>query len=81
MDPILFQNSDEGRKAFVDLASRAVQWISAYYSNIENYPVRSQIQPGDIYKQFPNEPASLPVSDGYRSSRDSRRSLSSLPPV
>ncbi len=63
MDPVLFHNSEEGRKAFVDLASRAVQWISDYYKNIESYPVRSKVMPGDIYKQLPVEPATLPVSD------------------
>ena len=63
MDPILFHNNDEGRKAFVELASRAVQWIADYYKDIESYPVRSQVQPGDIYKQFPDQPAPLPMSD------------------
>ena len=63
MDPVLFHNNEEGRKAFVDLASRAVQWISDYYKNIENYPVRSKAMPGDIYKQFPEKPGALPVHD------------------
>ena len=63
MDPVLFHNNEEGRKAFVDLASRAVQWIADYYKKIETYPVRSNIQPGDVYKQFPDTPDALPVSD------------------
>ncbi|HSF90453.1 MAG TPA: pyridoxal-dependent decarboxylase, partial [Saprospiraceae bacterium] len=63
MDPVLFRNSEEGRQAFVDLASRAVLWISDYYKNMERYPVRSQVLPGDIYKQFPEEFPSRPVSD------------------
>jgi aromatic-L-amino-acid decarboxylase len=63
MDPVLFHNNEQGRKAFVDLASRAVQWISDYYKNIEGYPVRSKAMPGDIYKQFPEKPAASPVSD------------------
>ncbi len=63
MDPVLFQNSEEGRKAFVELASRAVNWIAEYYKDIENYPVRSQVQPGDIYKQFPDQFPTQPVSD------------------
>lgn len=63
MDPVLFHNNEEGRQAFVDLASRAVLWIRDYYRNIENYPVRSQVLPGDIYKQFPEQFPSQPVSD------------------
>lgn len=63
MDPVLFQNNEAGRKSFVELASRAVQWISDYYKNIETYPVRSLVQPGDVYKQFPEKPAALPVTD------------------
>ena len=63
MDPVLFHNNEEGRKAFVDLASRAVQWIADYYKKIETYPVRSNVQPGDVYKQFPDTPGALPVSD------------------
>ncbi len=63
MDPVLFHNTEEGRQAFVDLASRAVLWIADYYRNVENYPVRSQVLPGDIYKQFPDRFPSQPVSD------------------
>lgn len=63
MDPVLFHNSEEGRQVFVDLASRAVQWIADYYRNVENYPVRSQVLPGDIYKQFPDQFPSQPVSN------------------
>ncbi len=63
MDPVLFHNNEEGRQAFVDLASRAVLWIADYYRNIENYPVRSQVLPGDIYKQFPAQFPAQPVTD------------------
>ena len=59
MQSSLFQNDEAGRAAFIELASKAVQWIANYYQNIESFPVRSQVAPGDIYKQFP---ASLPAS-------------------
>jgi aromatic-L-amino-acid/L-tryptophan decarboxylase len=62
MDPVIFQNTSEGRKAFQDLAFRVIEWIEAYYQRIESFPVRSQVQPGDVYKHFnhkaPPEPAS-----------------------
>ena len=63
MDPVIFHNNEEGRKAFSDLASRAVEWITDYYRNIENFPVRSQVQPGDIYKQFPDQFPAVPISN------------------
>ena len=63
MQPSLFRNDEEGRKAFVELATQAVEWIADYYKNVENFPVRSRVQPGDIYKQFPEAPASVPVTN------------------
>ncbi len=63
MDPSLFQNDDAGRKAFIAIASRAVQWIADYYKEIENFPVRSQVQPGEVYNQFPDQPPSHPIND------------------
>ena len=63
MTPVLFQNNEAGRDAFTLLASRAVEWIAEYYKNIDGFPVRSQVQPGDIYKQFPDQFPATPVSD------------------
>lgn len=63
MEPAIFRNDEEGRKAFQALAQKAVQWLSTYYSTIESYPVQSQVQPGDIYKQFPDHLPEQPVSD------------------
>lgn len=31
-----------------------VDWMADYFKNIENYPVKSQVSPGDIYKQLPD---------------------------
>lgn len=42
-------NMDEFRKH----ASQAIEWIARYYEQIEGYPVKSQVQPGQIYGQLP----------------------------
>jgi aromatic-L-amino-acid/L-tryptophan decarboxylase len=63
MSPAIFNNTPEGRLAFEALANKVVKWISNYYSNIESFPVRSQVQPGDIYQQFPDQFPVQPVSD------------------
>jgi len=33
-----------------------IDWIADYYENIEKYPVLSQVQPGDIKTQLPENP-------------------------
>jgi len=33
-----------------------IDWIADYYNHPENYPVLSQLQPGDIQKQIPSSP-------------------------
>ena len=63
MEPSIFFNTPEGRQRFVELTNRAVQWIADYYANIEKLPVRSQLQPGDVYKQFPDQFPEEPVTD------------------
>ena len=40
---------DEFRKH----AQEAIDWIARYYERIENYPVKSQVQPGEIYDDLP----------------------------
>jgi aromatic-L-amino-acid decarboxylase len=62
MDKLLFENSPEGRKAFEALGERVVQWISEYYASIESRPVRSQVEPGEIYQQFPDHFPEDPLS-------------------
>jgi aromatic-L-amino-acid/L-tryptophan decarboxylase len=39
-----------------------VDWIADYLENIEKYPVKSQVSPGDIYKQLPENPPDIPDS-------------------
>ncbi len=63
MEPVLFRNDDAGREAFATLASKAVAWIVDYYKKIEIFPVRSQVAPNEIYRQFPENAPTQPVSD------------------
>ena len=63
MDPAIFQNDEEGRRAFHRIAERAIQWIIHYYENIETLPVRSQVAPGEIYAQFPDVPPQYPSGE------------------
>ncbi len=44
-------NIDEFRKN----AHETVDWIADYFQNIEKYPVKSQVNPGDIFKQLPEK--------------------------
>ena len=39
-------------------AHKLVDWIADYYENIEEYPVKSQVNPGDILTQLPD---SIPI--------------------
>ena len=45
-------NSDEFRK----YAHEFADWMADYFENIEQYPVVSKVQPGDIYKSIPDSP-------------------------
>jgi aromatic-L-amino-acid decarboxylase len=44
--------SDEFRKYGHEL----VEWMAGYMDNIEKYPVKSKVKPGEIYKQLPSSP-------------------------
>ena len=47
---------DEFRK----YAHELVEWIAGYFENVENYPVRSQVKPGEIFNRIPGKPPSDP---------------------
>ncbi|MGB9697368.1 MAG: pyridoxal phosphate-dependent decarboxylase family protein [Ignavibacteria bacterium] len=36
-------------------AYQLINWIAEYYANIEEYPVRSPLKPGDVINQLPKE--------------------------
>jgi len=42
-------------KEFRKAAHLFVDWMADYLENVENYPVKSQLKPGDIYSQIPDE--------------------------
>jgi len=41
---------------FRNFGHQFVDWIADYYENIEKYPVKSQVSPGDIFKSLPENP-------------------------
>jgi len=43
-------------KQFRKYAHQFVDWMADYFENIEEYPVKSQVEPGEIFEQVPNEP-------------------------
>jgi aromatic-L-amino-acid decarboxylase len=47
---------DEFRKH----AHELVEWMAAYLENVENYPVKSQAKPGEIFRKIPGKPPSEP---------------------
>ena len=40
---------------FRQYAHQFVDWMADYMDGVEHYPVKSQVQPGDIYRQIPTE--------------------------
>lgn len=51
-------NIDEFRKNAHD----TIDWIADYFQNIEQYPVKSQVNPGDILNQLPGKAPEDPES-------------------
>jgi aromatic-L-amino-acid decarboxylase len=50
--------SDEFRKH----AHELVDWMANYLENVEKYPVKSQVKPGEIFRQIPVHPPLNPES-------------------
>jgi aromatic-L-amino-acid/L-tryptophan decarboxylase len=50
------------KNEFKESVNRVSQWISDYNEEVEQYPVLSPIQPGEILKQLPKEPNKSPDS-------------------
>ena len=42
---------DEFRKH----AHELVEWMASYMENVENYPVKSPVKPGEIFSEIPEE--------------------------
>jgi len=49
---------DEFRKH----AHELVEWMAAYMENVEKYPVKSTVKPGEIFSQIPDKPPPDPES-------------------
>ena len=43
-------------------AHELVDWMAGYMDNIEKYPVKSSVKPGDIFNQLPDDPPVKPES-------------------
>jgi aromatic-L-amino-acid decarboxylase len=44
------------RKNFAQEAELVSQWVQNYLKNIESFPVKSQVQPKEVYHQIPEGP-------------------------
>lgn len=42
-------------KEFREIAHQFVDWMADYLENVEKYPVKSQVQPGEIFSKIPDE--------------------------
>lgn len=62
MTPDLLQNNQAGREAFRELAMHIVNWLLRYYQDMDSYPVRSQVKPGEMLAKFPQHPPDYPIS-------------------
>ncbi|MEI8224562.1 MAG: aminotransferase class I/II-fold pyridoxal phosphate-dependent enzyme [Bacteroidota bacterium] len=49
---------DEFRKH----AHELVEWMAGYMENVENYPVKSSVVPGEIFSKIPDSPTTYPES-------------------
>jgi aromatic-L-amino-acid/L-tryptophan decarboxylase len=47
------------KKAFRQYAHEFADWMADYLEQVENYPVKAQVEPGAIYRQLPDE---IPVN-------------------
>jgi aromatic-L-amino-acid decarboxylase len=43
-------------------AHRLVDWMADYMVNIENYPVKAQVKPGEVFSRLPDNPPKVPES-------------------
>ncbi len=49
---------------FREFAHELVEWMARYMENVENYPVKSKVQPGDIFSKLPDTPPEKSESFG-----------------
>jgi aromatic-L-amino-acid decarboxylase len=51
-------NAEEFRKN----GYKTIDWIADYLENIEKYPVKSNVKPGEIFEKFEDKAPNLPDS-------------------
>jgi aromatic-L-amino-acid decarboxylase len=51
-------NTEEFKK----YAHELVDWMAWYMDNVESFPVKSKVKPGDIFKALPEDPPLMPES-------------------
>lgn len=49
-------------KEFRERGHQLVEWMGDYFENIENFPVKSQVQPGEVLAKLPSRPPAGPES-------------------
>lgn len=54
-DNMADKRSGMNTETFRKHAHQLVDWMADYFENVENYPVMSQVKPGDILKQIPTK--------------------------
>src|SRR5665647_432131 len=47
---------------FRKYAHELVEWMAGYMDNVEKYPVKSPVKPGEIFNQLPDDPPVKPES-------------------
>lgn len=47
---------DKDKELFRKFGYKFVDWVTDYLNELESFPVRSQVQPGDIRSQLPEQP-------------------------
>ncbi len=64
-EPTQLNHSDMDPETFRHYGYQVVDWIAEYFSNIDDYPVLSQVKPGDIKAQIeahpPVDPEPMPA--------------------
>ncbi|MGQ9619564.1 MAG: pyridoxal phosphate-dependent decarboxylase family protein [Bacteroidales bacterium] len=45
---------------FRKFAHELVEWMASYMENVESYPVKSQVKPGEIFNKLPDQPPLKP---------------------
>src|ERR1051326_781412 len=53
---------------FRELGHRMVDWIAAYWERVEQFPVLSQVKPGEVLRALPEHPPMVGVTRSFEDS-------------